>query len=238
MLHFRNEELDIDFRLEIIMSTFYSDNKKGLVTRLNEQLAGDDGHEWLVALYRFLQKQDPWSVTIQPINASFTGCRFPVWKTITLGLRRAGTYQKELTKEGFTLCEFTGAVLRKIKYSKVRLEVQLACVMIKDLGLTFGGTWGEILALIRLNDGEICPAEVGPALRLVYTEQSRKEHCLIAMKAIPNVYRGSEVFLLENSYRPHCLDMEIGEPSHYFPPHFSVVFMISDNKQKSHPSYP
>lgn len=35
---------------------------------LDERLAGSDGEEWLVALKKFLRKQNPWSASAEPMK--------------------------------------------------------------------------------------------------------------------------------------------------------------------------
>ena len=55
---------------------------------------------------------------------------------------------------------------------------------VKELGFNDGAYYKDICTKALELGLELCPAEVGPALRLVYKDQSRGEWLRIAMEAI------------------------------------------------------
>ena len=64
------------------------------------------------------------------------------------------------------------------------LQVDLAVVTPKDLGLGGDASLGEIHARALQRGLELSPAEVGPQLRLQYLHQARGEFLHIAMKPV------------------------------------------------------
>ena len=69
--------------------------------------------------------------------------------------------------------------------SKARMDVNLVVLSVSELGFRdAGATTAEIYARAQQLGLELCPAEVGPQLRLQYLDQPLGEFLLIAMKPI------------------------------------------------------
>ncbi|MBI2475178.1 hypothetical protein HYV69_02000 [Candidatus Uhrbacteria bacterium] len=140
---------------------------------LDEKLAGAEGYLWLTAFKRFLRKENPWA------------SRFPVRWTVTLGLHKTPeAYEKALESAGLKISDWARNLLKKMTYSKTQVEVNLTSATIAELGLPNGGTTKEVYSAILAQGGQLCPAEVGPALRLIYKDQTKGEWLQIAMRAI------------------------------------------------------
>lgn len=111
------------------------------------------------------------------------------WKTLTLGT--------PITNEMFEAKEiyvssYASDLLSKMKFGK-KQKVDLACVTVSELGFTKAPTTVELFKRIS-EVGEICPAEVGPALRLAYIDQPKGEWLYIAMEPIPDSVGSPRVF--------------------------------------------
>lgn len=111
---------------------------------------------------------------------------FPIWKTIRIG----GVTREELVTWIPPRAYYDrGRPLREelLDYESFQTEkeqryVRLARASFSDLGLTRPALFSQILARIRELGHELCPAEVGPHLRRVYTDQPRGENMDLAME--------------------------------------------------------
>jgi len=153
---------------------------------------------------------------------------FGVWKTITLGLHKSpNAYKLALKKKKFPIGEREGQILQKITCSKTKTKIRLASATVGELGLTKGGDWTQIHEAIRACGGQFCPAEVGPALRLDYTDQPMNEWRLIAMESISDSDDDLNVFNVERHGDGLWLNGSSGHPDHRWGPDVRVVFVAS-----------
>ena len=84
-------------------------------------------------------------------------------------------------------------ILYKTEFSEEKQSYDLVRFSVEQLGFPKGATTQEIYDKAEKLGLELCPAEVGPHLRLQYPG---KEWMLIAMKQIPDRYDSPAVFLL------------------------------------------
>lgn len=111
-----------------------------------------------------------------------------VWKTI-----RVGTSVKSVAEFGCALerndCRVSDWVLDMLSKKAFAVaaeegDVNLALLSVSELGFRQGASYRDICArAIEIGLG-LCPAEVGPQLRIQYTDQPRGEWVLIAMEHI------------------------------------------------------
>lgn len=100
--------------------------------------------------------------------------------------------EQALKNKSIFLSDYGKDILDKTEFSKERKEYELVQFTVKQLGLPDGATTDEIYDKAKDLGLELCPAEVGPHLRLNYEGADWK---LIAMKQItdrdghPNVFR-------------------------------------------------
>ena len=83
---------------------------------------------------------------------------------------------------------------RDFTVSKNKERADLIRLTVKDLGFSNGATTSEIYKKAEELGLELCPAEVGPQLRL---QNSTKEWTLVAMKQITDSYDNPDVFNLD-----------------------------------------
>jgi hypothetical protein len=114
---------------------------------------------------------------------------------IEIGGKDKDQLKKELQEKNIYISNWADDLLRSKDFatSKTVENANLVRLTVSDLGLPSGGTTDEIYK--RANDLglELCPAEVGPNLRLQY---SGKEWMLIAMKQISDRPGYPDVFYL------------------------------------------
>ncbi|OGL99714.1 hypothetical protein A2318_03175 [Candidatus Uhrbacteria bacterium RIFOXYB2_FULL_45_11] len=107
-------------------------------------------------------------------------CLFPIWKIITLGFYKNPINYLLALKENVT--NWAWHIMKGSTYSQTPMEVRLVCITVGELGLIKGGHTKELHAAILAQGGQLCPAEVGPALRLVYKDQPNGEKVWLAME--------------------------------------------------------
>jgi hypothetical protein len=93
------------------------------------------------------------------------------------------------------LSNFGKDILAKTEFSQTVEKYELVRFTVGQLGFPKGATTDEIYTKAEELGLELCPAEVGPQLRL---QNTSKEWMLIAMKQITGRYGGPRVFDLDH----------------------------------------
>jgi hypothetical protein len=110
---------------------------------------------------------------------------FATWKTVTLGLHKSPRdYRKAMKKDGYHIGGYSGQMLKKTEVSQTEVELDLVVVTVAELGFRNGARLDAIYAKAMELGLQLCPAEVGPALRLAYKDQPRDEWLFIGMEPI------------------------------------------------------
>ena len=200
------------------MSTMLDANPLAQVARpfktFFERLAGPEGPQWLEAFKRFLRKENPWP-------------KFSVFMTVTLGTHKSvDKLRSALEVAGFRIGDYAGQILAKISLSSKKVQLDLAVVSGADLGFT-GDARRDAIYTRALELGyQLCPAEVGPALRLAYPDQPSGEWLLIAMEPITDSDGNPKVFFVGHDCDDRWLYGYDGEPDHVWGPGLRWVFVV------------
>ena len=128
---------------------------------------------------------------------------FQIWKTIKLGtsLKTADDFRRALKQAGCKLgnkwgndvidqCAFTA--------SETETDADLVVISVAELGFKNGATRTDIYTRAQELGLSLCPAEVGPQLRLQYTNQPKGEWLLVAMEPIADSVGNLDVFSVEH----------------------------------------
>jgi len=114
--------------------------------------------------------------------------KFKIWKTIKLGtsLKTTDDFCRALADGEFKLSDWALDILGKSDFTVAAEEskVDLIKVTIAELGFKNGARCDQIYARAKELGLELCPAEVGPQLRLQYKNQPNGEWILVAMEPI------------------------------------------------------
>lgn len=135
------------------------------------------------------------------------------WRVIEIGTgpKNADEYYKALKDAGFAVNPPDDhAIFRKDFRASNPEAVELVKVSSKDLGFPHGAGYKEIYAAAAKLGLGPCPADVGPQLRLVYTDQPVGEKLLIAMDPYPvqSVYsvKDLRIFIVANTGKTPSLE--------------------------------
>ena len=87
-----------------------------------------------------------------------------------------------MEKAGFKVSRWAEEILNKITFEKQK--VNLVAKTVSELGFPNGGTLKEIYAKAKEQGLGLCPASVGPNLRLAYKDQPPNEYIVVAMEPV------------------------------------------------------
>jgi hypothetical protein len=123
---------------------------------------------------------------------------FPMWRTLKLGtgLKTAGDFSNISEQSGCSIVTRGRNILSNpaFKVSETEAEVELVIVSVADLGFKERATCKDIYNRAKELGLDLCPAEVGPQLRLQYKDQPKGEMILIGMEPIADAYGKPRVF--------------------------------------------
>jgi len=148
---------------------------------------------------RFLRSEIVVTIPVPP--------EFAVWKTIKLGtgLKNADDFRKAIKKGGMRIGDWSNDILRKpaFKVSKTEIELDLVNVSVRELGFKQGAKRSDIITKALELGLQLCPSEVGPQLRLQYTDQPNGEWLLVGMDPSP-VRTAASTFSVSNATMTTC----------------------------------
>jgi hypothetical protein len=108
--------------------------------------------------------------------------------------------EKELLAKGFVIYDIAKEILQKTPFSKENKEYNLVSFSVENLGFPNGATTQEIYQKATELGLEICPAEVGPLLRLNYPDQPNGEYLWVAMESIITSDGNQHVFSVRHGH--------------------------------------
>jgi len=134
---------------------------------------------------------------IQKYNIEHVFTRFPEGKIqryeIEIGGKSNRQLEQEMKAKNIWISNYAQDILKKMEILEQKEETKLIRLTVGDLGFPSGATIDQIYQKAQDLGLELCPAEVGPSLRL--REPMINEYCIIRMKQItdrggsPNVFR-------------------------------------------------
>jgi len=122
----------------------------------------------------------------QHSTASPAHSQFPIWKTIQIGtgLKTADHFRRALTSAGYRIGTWANDILGRFTPAVEAATLDLVLVSVAGLGFSNGARLADIYARAKELGLELCPAEIGPQLRLQYADQPWGEWLFIAMEPI------------------------------------------------------
>lgn len=181
------------------MSNFHSQTAQFIATVAQNlpEMSSDIMQGWIEnpkELQKFLLDLCP------TVNGSIP--EFKVFKTIKLGtgLKTAYDFRKSFEDNGFAIDDCANDILCKPAFTVATEETELDLVVISvaELGFKNAAPREEIYARGDERGLDLCPAEVGPQLRLQYKDQPNGE-LFVAMEPITGSIGYLSLFRVERS---------------------------------------
>lgn len=142
-----------------------------------------------------------------------------VWKTIKLGtgLKTAKDFRNELKKNN-RIGVWGDDILGQSAFtvSDIEKEVDLVNISVEELGFKDGATRKDIYDRALELGLQLCPEEVGPQLRLQYTDQPKGEWLRVAMEPIADSDGDLNVFDVAHDSDGRWLNGNNGHPDNFW----------------------
>ena len=144
---------------------------------------------------------------------------FKTFRTLKFGtgIPDADGFRRALKKAKFSIGDLADDILGKAAFtvSPEAKEVELVIVSVADLGFKNAGTRKDIYTRANELGLVLCPAEVGPQLRLQYTDQPKGEWLFIGMEPIEVSVHDIRIFDVEHrNNNEQWLSSDAGDPGH------------------------
>ena len=126
---------------------------------------------------------------------------FQIWRTITLGTYSGvDAYRRALDSAGMKVGDAADEILGRpaFRYGRMKTDVELVLLSAADLGVESESSLADVYKRARQVGLELCPAEVGPQLRLDYRNQPLGEVLHIAMQPVAMYSKEPTIFVLAN----------------------------------------
>lgn len=150
-----------------------------------------------------------------------------IWRTIKLGTHKdTDSLRKALESGGYDYYDAIDILVRPaFKVVEEERDISLVVVSGKELGFTGYVALADIQKRALELGLELCPAEVGPQLRLQYKEQPQGENLNIAMEPIADWDGSLYFFRVENEGSKPLLASRDAGPSYSWDSKFLWVFV-------------
>ena len=155
---------------------------------------------------------------------------FQIWRTITLGTYSGvDAYRRALDSAGIKVGDAADEILGRpaFRYGRMKTDVELVLLSAADLGVESESSLADVYKRARQVGLELCPAEVGPQLRLDYRNQPLGEVLHIAMQPVAMYSKEPTIFALAN-FSPSGLLLlgSDGRSEFMVPSTFRLVFAL------------
>jgi hypothetical protein len=123
--------------------------------------------------------------------------RFQIWRTTTLGsYKGVNAYRDALDAAKIKIGDAADEILGRPAFPYVRgkTDLELTVVSAAELGVESESALADVYNRARQLGLVLCPAEVGPQLRLDYRDQPLGESLIIGMEPV-NTYNGDPTIL-------------------------------------------
>jgi hypothetical protein len=159
----------------------------------------------------------PWNIEVyqkMPDTVKYLYESFPETKifkqSLELSTKTPEQYTKELIDNGNQIYSYAQQILNKIEALKSPEQISLVSFSVEQLGFPNGATLQEIYDKAQSMGLELCPPQVGPELRLSYTDQPNNEYLVIAMEAITDADGDPLLFSVNRNVSGPCLGFNRG----------------------------
>jgi len=186
---------------------------RGPLTDLLGKLDGENGGVWLRGLNKFLRKENPWE-------------KPETFKIIEIGTHKdVKSLRKALEESGARIGDWASDILNKTKLSISKQSLDLVVRSVKELGFPNGAQYQDICKAAESQGLDLCPAEVGPQLRLQKPDQPNGEWLVIAMEPIKDSDGNLKLFNVKRNDDDLWLYTVYGNPDDFYDDDGHLVFV-------------
>src|SRR3989338_581570 len=151
-----------------------------------------------------------------------------IFKTINLGtgLKTADDFRKSLLDSGNKVSSEANGILGNPAFTVAveKIKIDLAIKSVDELGFKDGAIRQQIYGRANELGLDLCPAEVGPQLRLQYKDQPEEEQLIVAMNPIAGSGGALFLFYVERCASGLWLGGFCGDPGRIWHADYRFVF--------------
>jgi hypothetical protein len=133
--------------------------------------------------------------------------------------------RQAILAKGYKIYTYADQILNKTPFSKEKHTYNLVSFTVEQLGFPQGAKLRDIYAKAKELGLELCPAEVGPLLRLQYTNQPDNNYLRIAMEPISGADGSPALFDVYRYDGSFWLYFSYGFPGREWDSDFQFVFL-------------
>jgi len=154
------------------------------------------------------------------------------WRTIKLGTEKTtDALKKSLKKADCCISNWANDIINQPTFALSESEKELDLVVLsvgEGLGFEEGACYKDICEKAKKRGLQLCPPEVGPQLRLQYTDQPKGEWLIVAMEPITGSDGDLRVFNIErDGGGKQWLNSNYGDPGNFWSSDYRFVFVRS-----------
>lgn len=202
-----------------------------MAKNIDEQL-GNLARRLLEVERRVSEGTIPFTPTMQALQTIIEGkfASTVVWRTIKLGTYKSvKTLRMALERADNRVSDWATDILAKPAFTVASevTEVDLVILSVEELGFKEGACYKDIYARAKELGLELCPAEVGPQLRLQYPDQTPGEWLRVAMEPITGLAGDPILFGVERRGSGRWLDARWGSSGGVWDSGDRFVFVLA-----------
>jgi hypothetical protein len=180
-----------------------------------------------------IKQQD---VEQSPATNNSATATIQIWRTITLGTYKGvNGYREAFDAATIRIGDSANEILGRpaFPYGKTATDIELVLLSVAELGLDAEtASLSDVYKRATQIGLELCPAEVGPQLRLDYRNQPRGEFLHIAMEPVATYNRDLTVLALWNDGASLLLIGSDGRSDFMAPRSWRFVFALPRVKER------
>ncbi|MFZ1720273.1 MAG: hypothetical protein WAU28_02875 [Candidatus Moraniibacteriota bacterium] len=179
----------------------------------------------------YIGEWTPEAMRVLPKDMEHTYEEFPnkkvFYRTIenNPSIRDAKTAIEALEGKGNAVGSYAKQMLVNVSFSGEQKSFDLVSFSVKALGFPAGATRADIYKRAQELGLEICPAEVGPQLRLQYTDQPNNDYLLIGTEPVALADGGPSLFVVDRSDSDPWLVDDLGKADYHWLGSHRFVFL-------------
>ncbi len=138
----------------------------------------------------YIGEWTPEILNLMPENVKYIYEKFPdkkvFWRTIETNsnIKNAKDAEDILEQQRFKIYDYAKEMLKKTIFSGEKQKYKVVSFSVESLGFSNGAKYKDIIAKAKEFGLELCPAELGPQLRLQYKDQPNNEYLRVGMEPI------------------------------------------------------
>jgi len=183
----------------------------------------------------YIGEWTPEAMSLLPENTQHIYEEFPNKKVLYRAIetdpsiKTAPDAVRVLEGKGNKVSDYAKQMLERVSFSQEQKSYDLVSFSVKALGFPNGATRAEIYQKAQELGMELCPAEVGPQLRLQYADQPNDDYLVMGMEPVADADGYPDLFHVHRRGSDPWLDFSNGRAGNHWVDDYRFVFLRRKN---------